>query len=96
MDALLLLSQSGHVIAALACGWFVLMGYQWIRRRSRVVGAIVAVTILGRLAVGLALFWISYLRLPIAEALQIGGGFWLIAPDSTGYFQWAATAAEAG
>src|SRR5439155_878844 len=61
-----------------------------------VVGAIVAMTILLRLAGGLALFWISYLTIPIAASHQIGGGFWQLAPDATGYYQMAARVADAG
>lgn len=96
MGSLSLLSQSGHLIAALACGWLVLRGYQWSRRRSAVVGAIVAVAIIGRVSAGLALFWISFLRLPVAESLQMGNGFWLIAPDATGYYQMAVRVLDLG
>jgi len=96
MDPRLFLSQSRHLLAALVFGYLFLAGYRWIRRRSEVIGAIVAVAILGRVAVGLALFWISYLHLPIAQARQLRGGFWLFAPDAMGYFQWAASAADAG
>ena len=71
MDPRLFLSQSRHLLAALAFGYLVLAGYRWIRRRSEVIGAIVAMTIVGRAAVGLALFWTSYLYLPIAPALFI-------------------------
>lgn len=96
MDPRLFLSQSRYILAAVVFGYLVLAGYRSIRRRSEVIGAIVAVTILGRVAIGLALFWTSFLYLPIAPALQLGGGFWLIAPDATGYYEMALGAAEAG
>lgn len=96
MDIYFFLSQLGHLAATLAFGWLVLTGYRWIQRRSNIIGAIVGVTILARAGVGLALFWISYLELPILPSLQMGGGFWLIAPDATGYYELAAGAADAG
>src|SRR5712691_5127647 len=89
-------AQLIHLLATIACGWLVLTAFRWIRRRSRVVGAIVGVTILVRAVVGLALFWISYLEIPILSSLQMGGGFWRIAPDATGYYELAAGAADTG
>lgn len=38
-----------------------------------------------RAFLGQALFWISYLRLPIASSLQIGDGFWFFAVDGPEY-----------
>lgn len=89
-------TQIGHTMAALVVGWLVLAGYRWIRRQSHAAGAIVALTILARIGVGVALFWISYARLPAAESLQGGGGFWMPALDAIGYYDLAAAAAEAG
>jgi hypothetical protein len=45
---------------------------------------------------GCALFWISFLGLPIARSLQAGDGFWFFALDGTWYFQLATTYAAAG
>ena len=45
---------------------------------------------------GQALFWISYLRLPIAPSLQIGDGFWFFAADGPEYLRLATEAAEHG
>jgi hypothetical protein len=86
----------GHTLAALLVGWLVLVAYRWIRRQSQALAVIVAITIYVRAFLGLALFWISYLELPIAESLLGGGGFWLPVLDAIGYYQLAATAAEAG
>lgn len=49
-----------------------------------------------RAFLGQALFWISWLRLPIASSLQIGDGFWLWAPDGPEYLRLASAAAEDG
>jgi hypothetical protein len=89
-------TQLLHLLATAACGWLVLAAFRWIRHRSAVVGAIVGITILVRAVLGLALFWISYLEIPILASLQMGGGFWLIAPDATGYYELAAGAADTG
>jgi hypothetical protein len=94
MATLEIASLIGHVIAALSVGWLVIASYRCVRRRSEVLGVIVAIAILGRISIGLALFWISYLELPIAQSLQTGGGFWQPALDSAGYYQLAARAAD--
>jgi hypothetical protein len=96
MNGVDLTTQVAHVIVALTFGWGVLTGYRWIRRRSAVLGTIVATTILIRGALGLVLFWTSYLVLPFMPSLQEYGGFWTIALDATGYYQYAAAAVEAG
>lgn len=96
MDISILPQQIGHLIALFVFGWLVVAGYRWIHRRSQILGFIVALGILGRLVVGLALFWISYLELPIAESLQAGGGFWQVAVDATRYYSDAISAIQTG
>lgn len=92
----IILWQTAHAAASLAIGWSIFASYRWIRDRSTVAGVIVAAAILIRVTLGLTLFWVSFLGLPIAESLQRGGGFWEPALDATGYYQMAAGAAEAG
>ena len=87
-------SQVLHLAAALAFGYLVFLGYRDVRRRSTVLGAAVALAILIRILLGVSLFSISYLELPIARSLQLVGGFWTLAIDATGYFQYAAQAAD--
>ena len=94
VEVFLIVAFVGHIIAAMAVGWLVLVGYRYVASQSRVLGAIVAIAMLVRTALGLALFWISYLRLPVAESLQLGGGFWQVFQDATGTYQNAAWAAE--
>ena len=57
---------------------------------------IIAGGFLFRAVAGCALFWISYLQLPIARSLQIGRGFWFFALDAEWYFQLATMYAAAG
>jgi hypothetical protein len=96
MDALDLAALAAHTLAALCIGIIPLAAYRWIRERSHIMAAIVAATILVRAAVGVALFWISYLNLPVAESLQAGGGFWQLAVDARQYYAFAADAIDRG
>jgi hypothetical protein len=89
------LGQAGHLLAAVAIGYGVLAAYRWIQRRSTVLAAIVAAGILARVGLGLTLFWISYLRLPILESLQAGNGFWELAVDARNYYNHAAASIAA-
>lgn len=60
------------------------------------VRAVIGLGFAARALGGIALFWISYLHLPIATSLQLGRGFWFFAPDGVGYFDYAAGAAASG
>jgi hypothetical protein len=57
---------------------------------------IIAAGFLVRAFVGQALFWISYLELPLARSLQLGHGFWFFAADGPEYLALAKAAAEEG
>jgi hypothetical protein len=57
---------------------------------------IIAGGFLFRAFAGCALFWISFLELPIARPLQVGQGFWFFALDGTWYFELATMYAAAG
>lgn len=50
----------------------------------------VAAGFLLRALAGQVLFWISYLRLPVARSLQVGDGLWFFALDAE-YFIWVVT-----
>jgi len=93
LDSALIVGQIGHTTAALLFAGLVCAAYRYVHRQSAAVGAIFAIAILGRIAMGSALFWTSYLELPIAESLQLGGGFWRPFIDATGNYQSAAIAA---
>jgi hypothetical protein len=77
-------------------GALLLCGYRWVGGRSRILGAIFAAGILLRAGAGLALFWISYLGLPIGRSMQLGGGFWQVALDASGYYGLALQVIDAG
>ena len=57
---------------------------------------IIAAGFLVRAFAAQALFWISYLRLPVARSLQLGGGFWFFAEDGPYYLLSASKAASHG
>jgi hypothetical protein len=57
---------------------------------------IIAGGFLVRAFLGQALFWISYLRLPILPSLQIGDGFWFFAADGPEYLNLARHTAAQG
>ncbi len=74
------------VLLALTC--------RWIWRTSRPLGYIVAAGMAVRLAAATALFWTSYLQLPLLSSMQLGGGFWRMALDAPGYHLGGLFAAE--
>jgi hypothetical protein len=57
---------------------------------------IVTAGFLLRAVAGIALFWISYLRLPVMASHYLGGGFWVFALDSQYYMPLARAAASQG
>lgn len=63
---------------------------------DRLMRRIVLAGFLGRAFASQILFWISYLSLPIAPALQAGGGLWFYAEDATYYTAEAARIAAGG
>lgn len=75
-------------------------GLLFLWRETRAYGqpaaTIVALGLIVRLLLGAALFWISYLALPIARPLQFGNGLWVFASDAWSYFALAVDAAGGG
>lgn len=57
---------------------------------------IIAGGFLVRAFLGQALFWISYLQLPVARSLQLGDGFWFFAADGPEYLLLANAVADHG
>jgi hypothetical protein len=85
------------VLPCLASGLLVVLLaaiIRWIVRISRPLGAIVATGFGLRLVIALALFWTSYLQLPVLSSLQLGRGFWRMALDAFVYYDVALYAAE--
>ena len=69
---------------------------RWISAISPRLGLLVAAGLGARVAAALALFWISFLHLPILTSLQNGPGFWRMALDSQWYYRLATYGAEQG
>jgi len=70
----------------------ILTAYRWVRRQSGIIAAVMAVGILARAAMGVTLFWISYLDLSLFQDLHFGDGFWELAVDARSYYLAAAGA----
>jgi hypothetical protein len=90
---LLLVGRAGLYIALV---WFFVWAFRWTRTKSPILGAILAVGIIVRAALGSLLFAISYFELPFLAGLQLGGGFWTLALDARTYFFAAASAVDSG
>ena len=65
-------------------------------RLCRAQPRIIIAGFLVRTLAGQALFWISYLRLPVARSLQSGDGFWFFAVDGPFYLGYATELAARG
>ena len=85
-----------HLLAAAVIGLTLVLAIRWIGTQSPVLRVIVVGGLVARAVLGLSLFWISYLRLPVLESLQFGNGFWTLMIDATGYYQVAADAVSQG
>jgi hypothetical protein len=84
--------QAGHVLASLVLAILILAAYRWVRSQSPLVAGLMAFGIVARAAIGLTLFWISYLDMPLLRELHLGDGFWELAVDARTYYQAAALA----
>lgn len=87
---------TAHAVAAAAIGWVLLRALRWINGRSTVIGGIVASGVIARALLGLTLFWVSYLNLPILRSLHTGDGFWMLMNDAHGYYLYATYALDHG
>src|SRR5437763_5269971 len=75
-----------QTLLAVAAGWILWKGWRRLARRDSAVGRIVGAGLILRAFAAQLLFWVSYLRLPLARQLQDGDGFWKFAVDSRMYF----------
>src|SRR6185295_13573379 len=87
-------ADAGHLVIGAAFGLLILNAYRYVWRQAPAVAAIMAIGILARAAAGLALFWISFLDLPILRGLHTGDGFWVFASDARYYYQAAVALAD--
>ena len=70
--------------------------YRNIARDSSLLGNMVGLGIVFRVALGVGLFFVSFLDLPVLTGLHTGDGFWRLTPDAKSYYLSAVTAAEHG
>jgi hypothetical protein len=82
------------VAAGIGCA--LLSALRWIRSRSVLVWRIVAAGVIGRVLLGLTLFWASYLDLPILRSFHSGDGFWVLMPDARAYYELAMSGVDHG
>lgn len=85
-----------HISFNVLAGGLLFFLVRGLLRQDRTAGVIVAVGLLTRAVAGLALFWISYLHLPVASSLQIGDGLWFFALDGSYYLSVAVNLSEKG
>lgn len=76
----------------------VLAGLVWacrlVHRRSRLAGVMFAAGLVIRASGALFFFLISYFQLPLMTRLQMGNGFWMLAPDAQEYYRLSSQVAE--
>ena len=89
-------SQGLRIAAACVIGLWLFRTVRWIHEQSQVAGVIVAAGIMLRATIGLSLFWISFLNLPLLRSSHWGDGFWALMGDARGYYRYAVTAIEVG
>jgi hypothetical protein len=87
VTAILQTATAGLVCAGLFWTW------RMVSRRSPLLGMVLAASLLIRTLGGLFFFWTSFLALPFLENLQLGNGFWTLAPDAEEYFRLMSRAA---
>ena len=75
--------QALNVFLATAAGGLIFFAFRWLWRQSSVIGLIVTGGIVARALLGLILFWVSYLGLPVVRSLQMGDG-WRTSPTRPG------------
>jgi hypothetical protein len=85
-----------QVLFTLGAGW--LLWKIWLRLSTSDprAGTLIGAGLIIRALLAQAMFWISYLHLPIARSLQTGDGFWALAIDGRLYFENAASLLSQG
>ena len=70
-------------------GWLLWKAWRRLTAIDARAGVLIGAGMAIRALIAQAMFWISYLRLPIARSLQDGDGFWTLAVDGRAYFGYA-------
>lgn len=77
-------------------GWLLWKVWRRLTAIDARAGLLIGAGLVIRALIAQAMFWISYLRLPIARSLQDGDGFWTLAVDGRAYFGYASQLLEHG
>jgi hypothetical protein len=91
-----MISVLWHLFLLLVAGLALFRLWRSTRSTDAWLNVAIAAGFVLRGLLGAALFWISYLHLPIASSLQKGDGLWFFAVDAFQYFPQALGAAHAG
>jgi hypothetical protein len=91
-----MISVLGHLLLLLLAGLALFRLWRSTRSTDAWLNVAIAAGFVLRGLLGAALFWISYLHLPIGSSLQKGDGLWFFAVDAFQYFPQALGAAHAG
>lgn len=78
-----------QLIFTCGAGWLLWKTWRRLAAINVRAGVLIGAGLIIRALVAQAMFWISYLRLPIARSLQDGDGFWTLAVDGRAYFGYA-------
>lgn len=78
-----------QLLLVVVAGVAILVLWRYATRIGGRAALMVSGGLIVRALAGQALFWISWLRLPVARSLQLGDGFWFFAVDGPGYLTWA-------
>jgi hypothetical protein len=78
-----------QVLFTLGAGWLLWKAWRRLSAISPRAGTLIGAGLIIRALLAQAMYWISYLHLPIARSLQTGDGFWALAIDGRLYFEQA-------
>lgn len=78
-----------QLIFTCGAGWLLWKAWRHLAAIDARAGLLIGAGVAIRALIAQAMFWISYLHLPIARSLQDGDGFWTLAVDGRAYFGYA-------
>jgi hypothetical protein len=78
-----------QLLFACGAGWLLWKAWRHLTAINARAGLLIGAGMAIRALIAQAMFWISYLHLPIARSLQDGDGFWNLAIDGRAYFVYA-------
>jgi len=78
-----------QLIFTCAAGWLLWKAWRRLAAVNARAGLLIGAGLIIRALLAQAMYWISYLHLPIARSLQDGDGFWSLALDGHAYFVYA-------